>query len=135
MLTVDFLSDEWYRPYQERNLQNYANVNDDYSSASASSGRDIASQLRISLVFAFLFVLGILGRRRRMRTRYYLVRARAQEDHLFYASSGSTIKRVGFQDSREDQYEGACSHTLFGCYPKDPAREGDEVEENQLFSD
>mmetsp|Transcript_5258 Transcript_5258/g.12535 ORF Transcript_5258/g.12535 Transcript_5258/m.12535 type:complete len:1161 (-) Transcript_5258:138-3620(-) len=133
--TIDFLSDEWYRPYQERNLQNYANVNDDYSSASASSGRDIASQLRISLVFAFLFVLGILGRRRRMRTRYYLVRARAQEDHLFYASSGSTIKRVGFQDSREDQYEGACSHTLFGCYPKDPAREGDEVEDEVQVND
>jgi len=135
--TIDFLSDEWYRPYEERNLQSYAyvNSNDDYSSQSSSSTRDTASDLRISLVFAFLIVLGILGRRRRMRTRYYLVRARAQEDHLFYASSGSGIKRIGFQDSREDQYEGACSHTLCGCYPKDPPREGDEVEDEVQVND
>ena len=131
--TTDFLSDEWYRPYQERHLQNYAN--DDYSRVSGSQNRDTASTLRISLVFAFLIILGILGRRRRMRTRYYLVRARAQEDHLFYASSGSGIKRVGFQDSREDQYEGACSHTLCGCYPVDPPREGDEVEDEVQVND
>jgi hypothetical protein len=136
---IDFLSDEWYRPYQERHLKDYAddtyNYNDDNSGASASSKRDLASDLRISLVFAFLIVLGILGRRRRMRTRYYLVRARAQEDHLFYASSGTRTKRVGFQDSREDQYEGACSHTLCGCYPTDPPREGDEIEDEVQVND
>lgn len=130
--TIDFLSDEWYRPYEERHLQNYAN--DDFNS-SVSSQRSIASDLRISLIFLFLIVLGILGRRRRMRTRYYLVRARAQEDHLFYASSGTGVKRVGFQDSREDQYEGACSHTLFGCYPSDPPREGDEIEDEVQVND
>jgi hypothetical protein len=136
---IDFLSDEWYRPYQERHLEDYVddnyNYNDDNSGTSGSSKRDMASDLRISLAFTFLIVLGILGRRRRMRTRYYLVRARAQEDHLFYASSGTGTKRVGFQDSREDQYEGACSHTLCGCYPTDPPREGDEIEDEVQVND
>jgi len=82
--------------------------------------RDIASDIRIALLFAFLLFLGILGRRRRMRTRFYLVRARAQEDHLYYASSDeAAAMRVAFDDTREDQYEGACSHTLCGCYPAD----------------
>lgn len=155
---IDFLSDEWYRPYEnkvvrrmqdqprrqygypDRDLEDYYNDNynnnGDVSSISTSgSRRDVASNLRFSLFVAFLIILGILGRRRRMRTRYYLVRARAQEDHLFYASSGTSIKRVGFQDSREDQYEGACSHTLCGCYPIDPPREGDEIEDEVQVDD
>jgi len=154
---INFLSDEWYRPHEARqsarqtryqrqyqyshrkrdlqnNDDNYTN-NGDVSSSSSESKRDLASDLRISLFVAFLIVLGILGRRRRMRTRYYLVRARAQEDHLFYASSGTGIKRVGFQDSREDQYEGACSHTLCGCYPIDPPRKGDEIEDEVQVND
>eukprot|EP00980_Cylindrotheca_fusiformis_P028955 scaffold22680_cov107-Cylindrotheca_fusiformis.AAC.24 len=94
--------------------------------------RSLASDVRVSLVLAFLIVLGILGRRRRMRTRYYLVRARAQEDHLYYASAAAGSKKVAFQDSREDQYEGACSHTLCGCYPIDPPTEGDEVLEEEI---
>lgn len=141
---IDFLSDEWYRPYEQklqndRFLQN-ANSGGSYSTnddgtESTFKRRDLAADLRLSFVVAFLIVLGVLGRRRRMRTRYYLVRARAQEDHLFYASSGTGIKRVGFQDSREDQYEGACSHTLCGCYPVDPPREGDEIEDEVQVSD
>ena len=152
---IDFLSDEWYRPYEERqsvreNQNNQRHVllrglqnngengnyyNNDDTVSSGSSKRDLAFDLRIALIFAFLTVLGILGRRRRMRTRYYLVRARAQEDHLFYASSGTGVKRVGFQDSREDQYEGACSHTLCGCYPTDPPRDGDEIEDEVQVND
>ncbi len=55
-----------------------------------------------------------------MRTRFQLVLARAQEDHLYYASSDeAAARRVAFDDTREDQYEGACSHTLCGCYPVD----------------
>ena len=85
---------------------------EDYNSSSSSSnntddgaeeiGRDLTSDLRLSLILAILVVLGILGRRRRMRTWYYLVRAQAQEDHLFYAISGAGVKRVAFQNSRED---------------------------------
>ena len=118
---IDFLHDEWYREDSSRRVLD--------ESSSSENERDFAADLRISFIIAFLVVLGVLGRRRRMRTRYYLVRARAQEDHLFYASAGAGIKRVAFQDSREDQYEGACSHTLCGCYPTDPPMEGDEIDD------
>jgi hypothetical protein len=135
---MDFVKDEWFRE-DRRVLEDYTSTsntnNDDGASAADEGGRDLAADLRLSLMFAFLVVLGILGRRRRMRTRYYLVRARAQEDHLFYASSGAGVKRVAFQDSREDQYEGACSHTLCGCYPTDPPMEGDEIDDEVKVDD
>ncbi|KAG7339692.1 hypothetical protein IV203_025263 [Nitzschia inconspicua] len=145
---LDFLSDEWYRPYEQklllllqeeeetnvRVLQSYY-TDDATETNDTQRRRDLASDLRFSFFIVFLIVLGVLGRRRRMRTRYYLVRARAQEDHLFYASSGTGLKRVGFQDSREDQYEGACSHTLCGCYPVDPPKEGDEIEDEVQVDD
>lgn len=82
--------------------------------------RDLASDIRLILFITFILFLGILGRKRRMRTRFHLIRARAQEDHLYYASSDeAAARRVAFDDTREDQYEGACSHTLCGCYPTD----------------
>jgi len=90
------------------------------SSSSQDGGhrRDIASDVRLDLFFCFLLFLGILGRRRRMRTRFYLVRVRTQEDHLYYASSDEgAARRFTFDAARENQYEGACSHTLCGCYP------------------
>ena len=126
---MEYIKEEWNRD-PERNL-----MQKKQKYKSNEKGRDLASDLRISFVFAFLVVLGILGRRRRMRTRYYLVRARAQEDHLFYAAAGAGVKRVAFQDTREDQYEGACSHTLCGCYPTDPPIEGDEVDDEVEVSD
>jgi hypothetical protein len=126
---IGFISDEWNCP-DEHMVENKRQLS---SSSYADEDRDLASDIRISIMLAFVIVLGILGRRRRMRTRYYLVRARAQEDHLFYASNAAGVQRVTFQDSREDQYEGACSHTLCGCYPVDPALEGDEeLEEIQV---
>jgi hypothetical protein len=106
--------------YNNGQYQNNNNNNDDLTEEVRRS-RDMASNIRIALLFAFLLFLGVLGRRRRMRTRFYLVRARAQEDHLFYASTdvADSHRRVNFDDTREDQYEGACSHTLCGCYPTD----------------
>ena len=117
--TINFLKDEWNRP-TDRRL-------DSYSSNVGSVQEDhLASDIRVSIFFVFVVILGILGRRRRMRTRYNIVRARAQEDHLYYASKEAGFKKVAFQDSREDQYEGACSHTLCGCYPADsPAEKGE----------
>lgn len=95
--------------------------------------RDIASEIRIALLFAFLLFLGILGRRRRMRTRFYLVRARAQEDHLYYASSDqAAARRVAYDDTQEDQYEGACGHTLCGFYPVDEVKSAAEDENVQV---
>jgi hypothetical protein len=135
---IDFVKDEWQQ-YQELRQKEErlrrAQSQKQKGVASYKDDRDIASDLRIAFVFAFLIVLGILGRRRRMRTRYYLVRARAQEDHLYYASSGAGVKRVAFQDTREDQYEGACSHTLCGCYPTDPPKEVNEIDAEVEVSD
>jgi hypothetical protein len=97
---------------------------------------DLATTIRLSLGVAFLMFLGILGRRRRMRTRFHLVRARAQEDHLYYASSdAAAARRVAFDDTREDQYEGACSHTLCGCYPSDEVDPIDETDDNVEVTD
>lgn len=89
---------------------------------------DIGSQARTLVIVIFLFMLGVVGRRRRMRTRFAILRSRAQDDHLYYASiltnpSGSLATPEGtlmenFHE-REDKYDGACSHTLFGCYPVD----------------
>jgi hypothetical protein len=98
--------------------------------------RGLAANIRVGLLFAFLLFLGILGRRRRMRTRFYLVRARAQEDHLYYASADvGSVRRVANDDSREDQYEGACSHTLCGCYPVDEVEPGEEAHEEVEVTD
>lgn len=139
--TIEFFTDEWYQGTDPtspvRSLKQNRNANGAYYSSQQNqdSGRDLAADLRVAFLIAFLVVLGVLGRRRRMRTRYYLVRARAQEDHLFYASSGSGVKRVAFQDSREDQYEGACSHTLCGCYPVDPPMDGDEIDDEVKVDD
>ena len=120
----DFVQDELYRTDDQsasendkaRDLgQQYRPVDDDFV-ADTKRHRDLASNIRVALLFGFLFFLGVLGRRRRMRTRFYLVRARAQEDHLYYASTEvGTSRRVAFEDAREDQYEGACR--IFTCKP------------------
>jgi len=96
---------------------------------------DTGTWIRLGLGIAFLIVLGILGRRRRMRTRYEILRARAQDDHLFYSSStgSNTGMDKEVDNDREDKYEGACSHTLCGCYPVDenlPDDDDDDDEED-----
>jgi hypothetical protein len=152
---LDFVRNEWYQGNQttfttmdrrRRNeeadaddngssSQNSTNISSSHSYQGYRKRRDIASDIRIALLFCFLFFLAVMGRRRRMRTRFYLVRARAQEDHLYYASSDeAAARRVAFDDTREDQYEGACSHTLCGCYPVDELQ-AKEVEENVEVSD
>ena len=139
---------EWYHgansAFEEKETRSSPHIQDGHNlralaytqqQRQSSSSRDLASDIRVSFIIAFMIVLGVLGRRRRMRTRYYLVRARAQEDHLFYASAGAGVRRVAFQDSREDQYEGACSHTLCGCYPVDPPTDGDEIDDDVKVND
>mmetsp|Transcript_26377 Transcript_26377/g.38971 ORF Transcript_26377/g.38971 Transcript_26377/m.38971 type:complete len:950 (+) Transcript_26377:110-2959(+) len=88
--------------------------------------QDWGRNIRLLLFLFFLLILGVIGRRRRMRTRYALARARAQEDHLYYARGSRKKLR-----SSEDNFEIACSHTLCGCYPVDPPvndNEEDEIE-------
>ena len=140
----DFVMDEWYRDDRpttshsrrmEDGANQYQSYDDgDYPAAAQLSQqeRDMGSVLRIVIFVFFLLFLGVLGRRRRMRTRFYIVRARAQEDHLYYASSDvGEARRVAFEDTREDQYEGACSHTLCGCYPIDE-NVPDEMDEEDV---
>eukprot|EP00957_Ditylum_brightwellii_P123548 9419995-Ditylum_brightwellii.AAC.2 len=38
-------------------------------------------------------------------------------------------------EKREDKYDGACSHTLCGCYPVDPVQYVDEDGEEYTVSD
>lgn len=103
---------------------------------SNNTADDPGSQARTVIIVLFLFLLGVIGRRRRMRTRFSILRSRAQDDHLYYASvisrGGGTGPNAASMSiatpdntvmenfhEREDKYDGACSHTLFGCYPVD----------------
>jgi len=94
---------------------------------------DKGAWIRLWLGISFLIVLGLIGRRRRMRTRYEILRARAQDDHLFYSSSisGNASMDKEVDNGREDKYEGACSHTLFGCYPVDEIRPEDDEDDDE----
>lgn len=99
----DFIRTEWNR--SDRILD----------SEEGESEQNWGGNIRLLLFLLFFLILGVIGRRRRMRTRYALARARAQEDHLYYAKG--TKKKLR---SAEDNFEIACSHTLCGCYPVDP---------------
>ena len=51
-------------------------------SSSMLTEHDLGSQARTALIILFMFLLGVIGRRRRMRTRFAILRSRAQDDHL-----------------------------------------------------
>lgn len=124
---VKFVKAEWNRPDEalvpsrvRRNEESESSIENNEEYEETKRGRDLASDIRIGLFISFLLFLGTLGRRRRIRTRFYLTRARAQEDHLLYASSkADAAHKVAFEDTREDQYEVGCTHGLCGCYPAD----------------
>jgi hypothetical protein len=117
---VGFVRDEWTRTnYTDIPQTTTTDVRLLEEDASQEGTRNIGADARSALLLAFLVFLGVVGRKRRMRTRYALVRARAQEDHLYY----TTQTAVSLSGTREDQFDGACSHTLCGCYPVDPPME------------
>ena len=94
--------------------------------------RDLATDVRTALLLTFLLFLGVLGRRRRMRTRFQLVRARAQDDRLYQMSHSGRSRHTSMKDELEDKaYEVACSHTILGCYPVDPP--GDDYDEEEVL--
>lgn len=146
----DLIRNEWMpeEDVQEQRRQQQNNNYNQYAdqSSSSASGNDsmledvleahsLAGYVRLAILVFFMCFLGFIGRRRRMRTRFYLVRARAQEDHLYYAASEATHGgNLTIEDTREDQYEGACSHTLCGCYPIDDVT-FEEVEDDVGVSD
>ena len=54
----------------------------DEESGDPSAEHDLGAQARTALIILFMFALGVIGRRRRMRTRFAIIRSRAQDDHL-----------------------------------------------------
>ena len=128
--------------------QNNNSQNDSIGARSWREWTELAPLLRMIVCFLFLAVLGILGRRRRMRTRFAILKARAQEDFLNNMQNGQAKKSrilalqvsgssiasntiVQKSGDNEDKYDGACSHTLCGCYPIDPvAIDEDPVEDH-----
>ncbi len=91
--------------------------------------QEMAADLRSCFCIIFFIVLGIFGRRRRMKTRFAVLKARLEDDKIYYGSSSTTGKRKGRKMDREDKYDGACSHTLCGCYPVDKLQNQEEGEE------
>lgn len=85
---------------------------------------EVGSDLRSFLCIVFFLVLGIFGRRRRMKTRFAVLKARAEDDKVYYGFLG---RRKNARMGRESKYDGACSHTLCGCYPVDKLQ-GDDIE-------
>ena len=136
-------NDEEYTPgvqHEQQQHQRHLDYDDDYY----SSEQDIASLSRMVIIILFLFVLGVIGRRRRMRTRFTIQRARTADDHIYYASLQPAGVSASFgtksvDDStfheQEENMDGACSHTICGCYPVDSkeanyADFGDEDDDN-----
>jgi len=103
----------------------YENKSDGDSGQSIhwQDNQDLASNIRTLICLAFLLLVGLVGRRRRMRTRYALIRARIIDDRIHHGGSRLT-PAVGSRS--ENQYDGACSHTLCGCYPIDKANKQEE---------
>ena len=129
-----FLWDEWNRGQDRRQLEDNSQSDNDEVTTEQGDGSDdmnksdswdAATTTRLVIGSAFILLLGFVGRRRRLRTRYAIIKARAQEDHLYYAS-GSSAK----VDSSEDNYEGSCAHTLLGCYPVDTYQDGDDDDDD-----
>lgn len=90
----------------------------------------LASNLRIMACFLFFCILGLFGRRRRMQSRYAVLKARAQDDQIHF---GGFKRERNSNMKREDKYAGACSHTLCGCYPTDRKilKDGIEYEDEE----
>ena len=87
-----------------------------------------AYNIRAILCLTFFAVLGIFGRRRRMKTRFAVLKARSDDDKVYYGANRIRLSRKELKVSRPDKYDGACSHTLCGCFPVDKL-EGDDEED------
>ena len=123
-------------------------VNDDYSDSTGKTDYDdsaaiIARNIRTLICVLFFVILGIVGRRRRMRTRFSIVKARTQDDQLQFNASkkherrSRSRSRARREDRGEDKYAGACSHTILGCYPIDLAEDNyhDDEHDTRKYSD
>ena len=88
--------------------------------------QEMATSIRCATLLLFFIILGFLGRRRRMKTRFAILKARAQDDRLQFGGDSNRKRKVFV---RESKYDGACSHTLCGCYPVDsPSGEENDLD-------
>jgi hypothetical protein len=65
-----------------------------------------------------------------MKTRFGILKARAQDDRLQFGGGGARSSRNKRAFLRENQYDGACSHTLCGCYPVDRTSNNENEDTN-----
>ena len=93
--------------------------------------QEIAYNIRVLLCIFFFVVLGIFGRRRRMKTRFAVLKARGQDDNVYYGLNRIKLQKAEVKMNREDKYDGACGHNLCGCYPVDKVP-GENEEDEEL---
>ena len=115
----DITTSEIHSSFESNNNQNIGEVTTTRSLYNWMDDQGLASDLRFFACLTFFLVLGLFGRRRRMKTRYAIIQARAQDDRLHLGSSQRSQGGNHDDMKREGKYAGACSHTLCGCYPVD----------------
>ena len=86
--------------------------------------QELASNIRWILCLLFIILLGIFGRRKRMLTRYALLKARAADDRITYGKAIPSNQQNG-------RCGDICSHSLCGFYPVDNADEEKSEMEHQ----
>jgi hypothetical protein len=86
--------------------------------------QELASNIRWILCLLFIILLGIFGRRKRMMTRYALLKARAADDRITYGKAIPSNQQNG-------RCGDICSHSLCGLYPMDNADEEKSEMEHQ----
>lgn len=88
--------------------------------------QEFAYNIRAILCILFFVVLGIFGRRRRMKTRFAVLKARTDDDKIFYGTNRIRLSKSDLKMMKPDKYDGACSHTLCGCFSVDKLEGDDE---------
>ena len=64
-----------------------------------------------------------------MKSRYAVLKARSEDDKVFYGANRIRLSRKELKMGKADKYDGACSHTICGCYPVDKLKgDDDEVD-------
>jgi hypothetical protein len=97
---------------------------DRHLQSSIFGNQELASNIRWSLCLLFIILLGIFGRRKRMLTRFALLKARSADDRITYGKAMSN-------DQQNGRCGDVCSHSLCGVYPVDNAHEDTNEVEHQ----
>lgn len=117
---ADRQDDDWYTYYEDNqdanqygnqnyndgdNYRNNYNDNGDYTDSDSDgestfenslNSMSLGQKVRTFLVLGFLVLFGIIGRRRRSRTRYFMIKAKLYDDRLY----GRDLPAVALSNSR-----------------------------------